>query len=150
MGGNVSRRVKGDSNGGTAMSHDELSPSHLERPYTHLLFSSLENIFQQWIHGKPEAALWDALKLVVMLPTDVKDKLWDEKETIEKEIRQAYSTPGVDWYTRQQNRNRAARRLATMRLSPFMDNMMRLLDEKKWLERGAFRARYKEDRKLKT
>jgi len=79
----------------------------------------------------------------VATPIDVKEVLWDDKKQIEKDLNQAYRTAGVDWYTRQQNRNRAARRVANYYIEPFFDKVTRLLDEKGWLERGALRPRAK-------
>lgn len=86
-----------------------------------------------------EFALRRALRLVVFLPTDIKKALWPDKQKIEKDFTQAYKTQGVDWFTRQQNRNRAAKRVAWYYIEPFVDEMVQLLDEKGWLERGALR-----------
>lgn len=128
--------------------NEEITPTYLEKPYTNLLFKGIMSIYQKWVEGRVEAALSEALILVVELPTDIKEKLWPKKKEIEEQLKNAYRTSGVDWYTRQQNRNRAARRVASFYIEPFMDTMTRLLDEKGWLERGALKARYEKKTKL--
>jgi len=127
---------------------DEVFPSYPERPYVGFLFKAVTRIYEKWVEGNPEGALLELLKLVVATPTDVKDKLWEDKKKIEKDLDKAYRTQGVDWYTRQQNRNRAARRVANYYIEPFFDKVTRLLDEKGWLERGALRPRAKGHGKL--
>jgi len=130
------------------MREEELTPSYLERPYTGFLFKAVTSIYEKWVEGYTEAALAELLKLVVALPTDVKDQLWDEKEKIEKDLRQAYKLRSVDWYSTQQFRNRRGKEVATYYMEPFFDKTVRLLDQKKWLERGALRPRAKGHGKL--
>ena len=127
---------------------DELAKSYLEKPYTVFLFKSIMGIHDAWDQGNVEFSLRRALRLVVFLPNDIKKALWDDKKKIEKDLKQAYRTQGVDWYTRQQNRNRQARRVASFYIEPFFDKMIRLLDQKGWLERGALRPRAKGHGKL--
>lgn len=131
-------------------STEELSQSYLERPYTVFLFKALGSIYEKWVGNNPEGALTEALKLVVTLPTNVKEKLTEEKKRIEIAIANAYRRHGSDYYTRQQNRNREAKRVAHRELEPFMDKMTRLLDQKGWLERGAIKPRFQTKRKLKA
>jgi len=83
-------------------------------------------------------------------PTDIKEALWDEKQEITKKLNQAYRSQGVDFFTTHLVRNREGKRVSIMRLGPLMDKMIRLLDEKKWLERGALRPRFPEKKKLKV
>jgi len=128
----------------------KVDQTYLEKPYTVFLFKGIMDIYEAWDEGNVEFALRRALRLVVFLPTDIKKALWPDKEKIEKDLAQAYKTQGVDWYTRQQNRNRAARRVAWYHIEPFVDEMVRLLDEKGWLERGALRPRYPGSKKLKV
>jgi len=130
------------------MREEELTPSYLERPYTGFLFKAVTSIYEKWVEGYTEAALAELLKLVVALPTDVKDQLWDEKEKIEKDLRQAYKLRSVDWYSTQQFRNRRGKEVATYYMEPFFDKTVRLLDQKKWLERGALSPRSKGHGKL--
>ena len=127
---------------------DEVTPSYPERPYVGFLFKAYTSIYEKWVEGDTEGALRELLKLVVGTPTDVKDQLWDDKEKIEKDLNTAYRVQGVDWYTRQQNRNREARRVAQFYMEPFFDKVTRLLDEKGWLERGALSPRAKGHGKL--
>jgi len=127
---------------------EELAPSFPERPYVGFLFKTYTRAYESWVFGDPEGALRELLKLVVGTPTNIKEKLWDDKRKIEKDLMQAYRAAGVDWYTRQQNRNRQARRVADYHIEPFFDKITRLLDEKGWLERGAMRPRYPSKRRL--
>jgi len=126
----------------------KVDATYLEKPYTVFLFKGIMDIYEAWDEGNVEFALRRALRLVVFLPSDIKKALWDDKKRIEKDLGQAYKTAGVDWYTRQQNRNRAARRVAGYYIEPFVDEMVQLLDEKGWLERGALRPRAKGHGKL--
>ena len=121
-----------------------------ERPYVFFLFKGITRIYEVWSEDNIEAALRDALRLVVFLPTDVKEALKDEKKKIQGELIKAYNVRGLDWFTQQQNRNRAARQVSAYYLEGFMDKMVRLLDEKKWLEKGALRPRFRDKRKLKV
>jgi len=128
--------------------NEDVDQTYLEKPFTIFLFKAYTSIYEKWVEGNLEGALTEALKLVVELPTDVKEALWKDKKQIEKDLDKAYRTQGVDWYTRQQNRNRAARRVAHYYIEPFLDKMTRLLDAKGWLERGALHARFEKKRKL--
>lgn len=131
------------------MSRDEsLEPSNLEAPYTRLLFQGLMSVYEKWVHNYHVEALTEALKLVVFLPTDVKEVMWNKAGVIEKDLGQAYGTQGSDFFLTNLKRNRTAQRVANIHLGPFVDEMVRRLDEKGWLHRGALRARYKTDRKL--
>ena len=130
--------------------NEDIDQTYLEKPFTIFLFKAYTSIYEKWVSGNIEGALTEALKLVVELPTDVKEALWKDKKKIEQDLDKAYRTQGVDWYTRQQNRNRAARRVAQHYIEPFLDKMTRLLDAKGWLERGALRPRYPSSKKLRV
>jgi len=112
------------------------------------LFKQIDRIYDAWDEGDYEHALSRALRLIVGLPTDIKEALWDEKQEITKELNQAYSSQGVDFFTTHLVRNREGKRVSMMRLGPLMDKMIRLLDEKKWLERGALKPRYETKTRL--
>ena len=103
--------------------------------YISFLMGRLIEIWQAWDGNDPEFALRKAIRLVLFLPKDLKKKMEDEANSITKEINQAYNVGGVDWYTRQQNRNRAARSIAVQRLPSFLDKMVELLDERGYLEK---------------
>lgn len=120
----------------------------MERPYTAFLFKSVWLIFEAWDSNEYRLALSRACKLVVFLPNDIKEVLWPKKEEIQSELRKAYRKAGVDFFTTQVIRNRNARAVAFHYLEPFVDEMVRLLDEKGWLERGALRPSFTKEKKL--
>jgi len=122
--------------------------TQLERPYTFLLFKSLMGIQGAWNEGDYLYALSQACKLVTFLPNDIKDVLWSDKEVIQKDITSAYRSAASNFYSTQLVRNRKAKRVAMKYLEPFLDKMIRLLDSKGWLERGALRPRYPGTKKL--
>ena len=130
------------------MAQSSVDKTQLERPYTFFLFKSLAGIHEAWIENEFGEALSQACKLVVFLPNDIKDELWPEKESIKQEMNKAYRLQGMDFYTTQLRRNRVAKAVAFQRLEPFMDKMVRLLDDKGWLERGSLRPRYPGTKKL--
>lgn len=130
------------------METTSVNKTQLERPYTAFLFKSLWLIFEAWDQDQYRLALSRACKLVVFLPSDIKEVLWPQKEKIQNAIRKASRTQSVDFFTTHLVKNRAALRVAGYYLEPFVDEMVRLLDEKGWLERGALRPRFQDKRKL--
>jgi len=119
--------------------NEPLDPSFLERPYTHLLFKGLMSVYEKWVNRYVEDALDEALILVVMLPTDIKEAMWEKKMQIHKDLNRAYNVQGSDFFLTHLRRNRTAQKVATIHIGPFVDDMVRRLDEKQWLERGALR-----------
>ena len=130
------------------MATSNVDKSQLERPYVFFLFKALSNIYQVWIEGDELYALSQACKLVIFLPNDVKETLWHDKEAIQKDMRIARGKTATNFYTTNIVRNRNAKEVATKYLEAFMDKIVRLLDEKGWLERGAMRPRYPGAKKL--
>lgn len=130
------------------MEKSSVDQTQLERPYTFFLFKGILGIYEAWNETEYEEAIKQALRLVVFLPTDIKEALWPKKQKIRKELNKAYRMQGVDFFTTHLVRNREARRVSAYYLEPFVDKMVRLLDEKGWLERGALRPKFMKDRKL--
>jgi len=127
---------------------EPLDQTNLEAPYTRILFNGIASIYEKWVNRDIEDALEEALILVVNLPTDIKDAMWDKKLLIEKDLNRAYRVQGSDFFLTHLRRNRTAQKVARIYLSPFMDEMTRRLDEKGWLHRGALRARFRKDKTL--
>jgi len=121
-----------------------------ERPYVFFLFKRLDKIYDAWDEDEYELALRRALRLAVGLPTDIKEAMASEKKEIRAALNKAYRSSGVDFFTTHVARNREARRVSAYYLEPFMDKMVRLLDDKDWLEKGALRPRFPEKRRLKV
>ena len=130
------------------MATSSVDKTELERPYTFLLFKSLMGIQTAWNERDYLYALSQACKLVTFLPNDIKDVLWNDKEVIQKNITSAYRSTASNFYSTQLVRNRNAKKVAMKYLEPFLDKMIRLLDSKGWLERGALRPRYPGTKKL--
>jgi len=126
----------------------DLEPSDLEAPYIRLLFGSIESIYGKWVNDYYVEALREALKIVTILPTDIKEALQDKKKAIKKDLSQAYRTGGSDFFLTHLRRNRTARKVAIIHFEPFFDEIIRRIDEKDWLEKGAFSARVKDKRRL--
>lgn len=126
----------------------KLDQTQLERPYTFFLFKRIDQIYEAWDEADLELALRRALRLVVFLPNDIKDALWPKKEEITKKMRDTSQIQSVDFFTSHLVRNKASFRVAMFYLEPFVDEMVRRLDEKKWLERGALKPRFDKKRKL--
>ena len=101
--------------------------------YRAFLAGRLLEIWAAWDNGNLEQSLRRALRLVTFLPRELKKELRKDEERITKALNAAYRVQGVDWYTRQQNRNREARRVASLYLEPFVDKMTDLLDEGDYL-----------------
>jgi len=118
--------------------------------YSSFLIRRLEEIWQAWDNGNLEESLRRALRLVVFLPKKLKKKLGEEKKTITKDLNAAYRVQGVDWYTRQQNRNREARRVAMLFLEPFVNEMTDWLDERGYFERASRRLQASDFKKLES
>lgn len=127
-----------------------LDATQLEKPYTFFLFKSLTGIYEAWDEGNPEQSLKRALRLVVFLPTDIKKALWNKKIEIHKEFASARRLQGSSWFSSQKARNTASLQIAIRHLEPFVDEMVKLLDDKGWLEKGALRPRFDKTRKLKV
>jgi len=125
-----------------------LDQSQLERPYTFFLFKSIAGIHESWINGDVRLALSEACKLVVFLPNDIKKALWSDRKQILHDLRWASGRTGSNFFTTQVVRNQQAKKVAYHYIEPFMDKMMRLLDAKGWLERGAMKPRYPTAKKL--
>jgi len=130
------------------MATPSVDKTELERPYTFLLFKSLMGIQTAWIENDFGEALSQACKLVTFLPNDIKDVLWSDKEKIQKNMNDIYGLKTHNFYSTHLVRNREANAYAHKCLEPFVDKMVRLLDEKGWLERGALRPRYPDKKKL--
>jgi len=111
-----------------------LDPAKIQPTYSGFLIDKVNKIYESWDNGNQERSLRRALRLVYFLPKELKDKMRDDKNKIIEEFNKAYRVSGVDWYTRQQNRNRAARRVAQDYLPSFVDEMMNWLDERGYLE----------------
>jgi len=127
---------------------EDLDQSDLQDPYRRILFNSIERVFEKWVDDRYVDALREALKLVNLLPTDIKEALWDRKNEIAKDLNQAYKVSGSDFFLTHLRRNRTAEKVASIRIGPFVDEMTRRLDEKRWLERGAFKAKFAKKRPL--
>jgi len=132
------------------MEHSIVDQTQAERPYVFFLFKGIMGIYEAWNEGNYENAINQSLRLTVFLPTDIKEALKSEKEEIRCELAKAYRARGHDFFTTQVIRNREARRVSAYYLEAFVDKMVRLLDEKQWLERGALRPQFKKDRRLKV
>lgn len=130
------------------MEKGSVGKTELERPYTFFLFKALSNIYAAWNEGDYLYALSQACKLVIFLPNDIKEVLWSDKETIQKDIGIARRSTDSNFFSTQIIRNRKAKTVAIHYLEPFLDKMVRLLDSKGWLERGAMRPRYPTTQKL--
>jgi len=126
----------------------DLDQSDLQDPYRRLLFNSVERVFEKWVEDRYVDALREALKLVNILPTDIKEALWDKRNEIAKDLNQAYNVNGSDFFLTHLRRNRTASKVASIRIGPFVDEITRRLDEKRWLERGAFKARFNKKKRL--
>jgi len=127
---------------------EPLDPSFLERPYTHLLFKGLMSVYEKWVMNYTVDTLEEALKLVTFLPTDIKEVMTPKIKEITKDLRQAYSVDGSDFFLTHLKRNRTAQKIAIFHIGPFLDEMVRRLDQKEWLDRGALRARFQKKKKL--
>ena len=132
------------------MAVSEVDQTQAERPFVFFLFKGITGIYEAWDEGSYEVALRRALRLTVFLPSDIKEALKEDKEEVLRELNKAYRISGVDFFTTHQVRNRAARRVSVYYLEPYVDEMIRLLDEKQWLERGALRPQFKQERRLRT
>lgn len=116
------------------MSDQGLNSAKIMPTYSGFLIDKVNKIYEAWDKNQLETALGRAIRLVYFLPKELKDKMRDDKNKIIEEFNKAYRVSGVDWYTRQQNRNRAARRVAQYYLPSFVDEMMNWLDERGYLE----------------
>lgn len=112
----------------------DLDPADIKPTYNSFLIDKINKIYEAWDKNLPETALGRAVRLVYFLPKELKDKLRDERNKIVAKFNEAYQVSGVDWYTKQQNRNRQARRVANHYLPSFVDEMMNWLDERGYLE----------------
>jgi len=130
------------------MAKVSLDETQLERPYTFFLFKSIAGIHESWINGDVMYALSQACKLVSFLPTDIKNALWEDKQKIQKDMNKASRQQGTNYFTSQVISSRELKRVAHHHIEPFVDKMVRLLDEKGWLERGAMMPRYPTTKKL--
>jgi len=122
---------------------EQLDQTFLEKPYTGFLFKALYGIYEAWDEGDLRKALHRATRLIVFLPTDIKNALWPKRKSIVAEMNRAYGRNGVDWFTSQSVRNQSANRVAYRFLEPFVNQIVTLLDSKGWLEKGALRPRFK-------
>ena len=130
------------------MAKVSLDQSQLERPYTFFLFKALADIYEAWNDGDSLYALSQACKLVVFLPNDIKEVLWGDKEAIQKDLVLARRSTSSNFYSTIVTRNRNAKIVAMKYLEAFIDKMVRLLDSKGWLERGAMKPRYPTTKQL--
>lgn len=102
--------------------------------YLGFLMDKINKIYNAWDEGDTELALRRACRLYYFLVDELKDKLRDDMQSISKEMNQAYNVRGPDWFVTQQNRNKQARRVASVRLPAFIDKMMTLFDERDYFE----------------
>jgi len=116
--------------------------------YIGLLMGIIHQIWTAWDDEDLELGLKRACRLYYLMVDKLKEQLSDDVERITKEMNRAYRLQGVDFYTTQLKRNRVAKAVAFQRLEPFMDKMVRLLDDKGWLERGSLGPRYPGTKKL--
>jgi len=112
----------------------DLDPAEGKPNYTSFLIDKLNKIYDAWDDNRPEHALGRAIKLWFFLPIELKDKMEDDKNKITKDINAAYRINSVDFFTSHLVRNREARKLAVRYLPIFLDQMMRWLDQRGYLE----------------
>lgn len=100
--------------------------------YYGFFWSKVNLIFDAWNEGEPELALRRACFLVNFLPVALKDKLKEDVASITKELNTVYDLDGIDFYMTQVRRNSEAEYIALLRLQPFVDKMMRLVDKRNY------------------
>jgi len=83
-----------------------------------------------------------------LLIKKIKKELEHDVEVITKDLNKAYNTQGVDWYTRQQNRNREAKRVANHYIIPFLSKMSDLIDQWGFYELPSRRLQAKDFKEL--
>lgn len=126
-----------------------IEPGKVQPTYSGFLILRINEIWSTWKEGNAEQALTLALGLAnTFLIKKIKEELKHDVEVITKARNQAYRTLGVDWYTRQQNRNRAARRVANRYLVPFLSKMSDLIDQWGFYELPSRRLKAKDFKEL--
>jgi len=107
-----------------------IEPGRAQPTYSGFVMRRIEEFWSVWRNGDPEEALRLAVRFAnTLLIKKIKKELEHDVEVITKDLNKAYGTQGVDWYTRQQNRNRAAKRVANHYIIPFLSKMSDLIDQ---------------------
>ena len=102
--------------------------------YIGFLMGRIMQIWEAWDEGDPELALRRACRLYYFTVDKLKKELSNDVESIMKEMNQAYSLKGVDFFTTQLKRNHVARQIAVKRLPSLVDKIISLFDERDYLE----------------
>ena len=107
-----------------------IEPGKVQPTYSGFIIRRIEEFWEHWRNDDPVFALIQALRFAdTLLLKKIKEKLKPDIASITAELLQAYRTPGVDWLARGNARNRAARKVAHRRLTPFLSKMSDLLDQ---------------------
>lgn len=126
-----------------------IEPGKVQPTYSGFLILRINEIWSIWKDGDAEKALNLALGLAnTFLIKKIKKELEHDVEVIRKDLNKAYGIQGVDWYSKQQNRNRAARRVANRYLVPFLSKMSDLIDQWGFYELPSRRLQAKDFKEL--
>ena len=107
-----------------------IEPGKVQPTYSGFLILRINEIWGIWKEGDSEQALRLAIRLAdTFLIRKIKKELKHDVETITKDMNEAYSLQGVDFFTTHLVRNREARRVATFYIGPFLSKLSDLIDE---------------------
>jgi hypothetical protein len=117
----------------------------LQYSFSGFLWKNLDKIQQSWDEGDPVHALWQTLSLVNYLPVVIKNELEPYAKQIAAKMNRAAGVESSDFHTSMLSKNRANTFTAERYLPWFINKMMRLLDDRGYLERGTWQPIVKED-----
>jgi len=107
-----------------------IEPGKVQPTYSGFLILRINEIWSIWKDGDAEQALRLAIRLAnTFLIKKIKKELRHDVEVITKDMNEAYSLQGVNFFTTNLVRNRAGRRVASYYIGPFLSKLSDLIDE---------------------
>jgi len=110
------------------MSRQLEEPRAVSASFQSFLWKEISQIRDAEKEGDLVSALYLVLSLVKYLPVKIKNKLKEDVERIEEDLRLALNAKTYDFHTTMIVKNKALRRVAEEHLNEFIDKLMAELD----------------------
>jgi hypothetical protein len=120
--------------------------------YYGFLISGITQLREYWARKQHVEALYYAMELTTFLPNKIKEKIEPEKKRIQAKLLKNLPSSSSSIYAAQRDTNNIVYRISMIELEPFVDKIIRLLDENNLLTQSgqlineaAFRKLEEED-----
>lgn len=97
--------------------------------YYGFLISGITQIREFWSKKQFTEALYYAMEITTFLPNKIKDKIEPERQRIQAKLLKNIPSSSSSIYSAQRDTNNIVYRISMIELEPFVDKIIRLLDE---------------------